>query len=626
MSGQLPKGYKLGQYEILEPLGKGGMASVYKAHQSTLEREVAIKIMAEQYASDPSFVERFRREARAIARLRHPNILTVYDADYSNNVMYIVMELIEGPTLKEELQGKPMSLEKAGKIIDQISGALHYANGMGIIHRDVKPSNVLIDQKTQRAVLSDFGIAKMAEAKTQLTSTGTGVGTPDYMSPEQAMGEDLDARSDEYSLAVMLYEMLTGRPPFTGDTPIAVVMGHVSKPLPSPRQYNPDIPASVEQVINKALSKKPVDRYADCAAFNEALQDAIKNRDRVQAGPVVTPTSATQVEHYAGPRPGSGSYQTVSNPEADQMYGDARRLEQQNNFLGAFDAFTRLNSRFPNYRDVPTVLERYRVMGYGSQGGPSWGAQVPSGSAVGYRGSGAYGGPAGTSAYYTGTPAPQSAAKSKSSLPLVLGIVGALAVAAIIVLVILLAAGGGNKTPTPVANTTRAGITNTAVPNTTGSGNTTTTRPATTTVAPNTTRPATTNPPVTTRPVTATSGRAYPGSIELPVPDALKAQLAPSFGNIDTLKVEAFKSAEDPNKIKSFYLNFLQKDGWKDASGELQDDSLTQLEDFGAFVLAYEKGADAVAVLGLPGSLAGTLGFTGLGQKDTLILVFSGKV
>ena len=183
MAGQLEKGRKIGQYEVLEPLGKGGMASVYRAYQPSLDREVAIKVMAERYTSDPAFVERFRREARSIARLRHPNILTVFDAGDDNGLLYIVMELIDGPTLKEVMNNKPMALDRAENINTQIASALDYAHDAGIIHRDVKPSNVLMD-KSGRAVLSDFGIIKMIGEQNnnlQLTNTGTGVGTPDYI-------------------------------------------------------------------------------------------------------------------------------------------------------------------------------------------------------------------------------------------------------------------------------------------------------------------------------------------------------------------------------------------------------------------------------------------------------------
>ncbi|NWJ49021.1 MAG: serine/threonine protein kinase [Chloroflexi bacterium] len=622
MSGQLEKGYKLGQYEIIEPLGKGGMASVYRAHQPSLERDVAIKIMAEQYATDPSFVERFRREARSIAKLRHPNILTVYDAGEDHGLLYMVMELIEGPTLKDEIQGKPLSLDKTAKVMQQISGALHYANNSGIIHRDVKPSNVLID-KTGRAVLSDFGIAKMAEAKTQLTSTGTGVGTPDYMSPEQAMGEELDARSDEYSLGVMLYEMLTGRPPFTGDTPIAVVMGHVSKPLPSPRQYNPDIPPSVERVISKALSKKAEDRYKDCETFNDALVEAIKNKER-EATPPVSTSGVTQVQGYAQPRPGSGSYQTVTNPEAEQLYAEARRLEQQNNFYGSYDAFNRLNSRFPAYRDVNTILQRYQLMGYGTGQNVAWSNQVPSGT--GYQSSRSYTPASGQ--YYGGqTPpplVPNTSAKSGSSLPIVLGIVGALALVAVVVLGVLVATGGDKKgtptaqaavtptsAPTTAANTTSAttkAVTTTAV----------TSKAATTTVRPNTT---------TSAPQNGTVNLAYPGAATLDIPDVLLSDLGDSFSQLQNGKVEAYKTLDDANKVKDYYVNSLSKGGWQDQTDQLNmGSSLTTLESLGAFVLGYQKGTDAVAIMSLPGSLGGALGFTNVGQKDTLILVITGSM
>lgn len=372
MAGQLEKGRKIGQYEILEPLGKGGMASVYRAYQTSLDREVAIKVMAERYTSDPAFVERFRREARSIARLRHPNILTVFDAGDDNGLLYIVMELIDGPTLKEVMNNKPIALDKAENINTQIASALDYAHDAGIIHRDVKPSNVLMD-KSGRAVLSDFGIIKMIGEQNnnlQLTNTGTGVGTPDYMSPEQAMGEGLDVRSDEYSLGIMFYEMMTGRPPFQGDTPIAIVMGHVSKPLPMPTKYNPDVPPSIEQVLLKALAKKPEDRYDTCGDFANSVKEAIAHP--------YSGFSTPKVESNMQPNVGLAT--PADHPEADRLYQEARRLEQQNNFHGAFVVFSRLHSQFSNYRDVPTMLERYRVMGYGQDNVPNWQRLVGSGT------------------------------------------------------------------------------------------------------------------------------------------------------------------------------------------------------------------------------------------------------
>lgn len=308
MAGQLEKGTKIGPYEIKEPLGKGGMAAVYRAYQPSLERDVAIKVMAEQFTNDPSFAERFRREAKSIAKLRHPNILTVYDIGEDKNLLYIAMEVIEGETLRDEMRGKPLPIEKTLNYINQISSALDYANKAGIIHRDIKPSNVLLDKQSGRAVLSDFGIAKLADnsGNNHLTATGLGVGTPDYMSPEQAQGEsNLDARSDQYSLGVMVYEMLTGHTPYTGDTPIAVVMGHITKPLPSPRNYNPEIPVAVENVLQHALAKRREDRYESTAAFNTALQSAWHDRNK----PKNSTEEATQVlgtNPGISPRPPAG--------------------------------------------------------------------------------------------------------------------------------------------------------------------------------------------------------------------------------------------------------------------------------------------------------------------------------
>ena len=291
-SSRLEPGSRVGPYEIVSMLGQGGMATVYKAYQASLDRQVAIKVMADRYASNPAFVERFRREARSIARLRHPNILTVHDAGEDNGLLYMVMEYVDGPTLREEMAGKPLPFERCASIINQMAGALNYANAQGIVHRDVKPSNVLIDKANDRAVLSDFGIAKLLDGTGEaLTGTNEGMGTPEYMSPEQALGETLDGRSDEYSLAAMAFEMLAGRPPFRGDTPIAVVMGHVSKDIPSVREFNGQVSQNIENVVRKGLSKKPAERYETIAGFNQALQSAL-------SGSGSSPASATQPTSY----------------------------------------------------------------------------------------------------------------------------------------------------------------------------------------------------------------------------------------------------------------------------------------------------------------------------------------
>lgn len=296
-SSHLEPGSRVGPYEIVSMLGQGGMATVYKAYQASLDRQVAIKVMADRYASNPAFVERFRREARSIARLRHPNILTVHDAGEDNGLLYMVMEYVDGPTLREEMAGKPLPPERCASIINQMSGALNYANLQGIVHRDVKPSNVLIDKANDRAVLSDFGIAKLLDGTGEaLTGTNEGMGTPEYMSPEQALGETLDGRSDEYSLAAMAFEMLAGRPPFRGDTPIAVVMGHVSKDIPSVREFNGQVSQAVEDVVRKGLAKKPAERYETIAGFNQALQATLSSA-------AASSSSATQPTSYKQPVP-----------------------------------------------------------------------------------------------------------------------------------------------------------------------------------------------------------------------------------------------------------------------------------------------------------------------------------
>jgi len=268
-------GQSLGSYRIIEQIGKGGMATVFKAYEPALDRYVAIKILPEYFAHYPEFVTRFEREAKAIARLDHPNIVPIYGYGQDKGFMYLVMRYVQAGTLREML-GHPLPLPMAVDILRQISGALHYAHQLGIIHRDVKPSNVLMaDQKW--ALLTDFGLAKMVESSEQLTRSGVGVGTPAYMSPEQGQGEKVDARSDIYSLGVMLYEMVTGRVPYDAETPMAILLKHISAPLPLPRSVNPDIPESVERVILKAMAKSPDDRFQTAEEMMKALDQALAN-------------------------------------------------------------------------------------------------------------------------------------------------------------------------------------------------------------------------------------------------------------------------------------------------------------------------------------------------------------
>jgi serine/threonine protein kinase len=266
-------GRTLGQYRIVEQIGEGGMATVYKAHQPSLNRYVALKVLPPVHAKQPGFTERFRREAEAIANLHHPNILPVYDSGQEEGYSYIVMRYIEGARTLKEVMTASLDLAQIADLIGQIAAALDHAHQRGVIHRDVKPSNVLMDGDW--ALLGDFGLAKMTEASVKLTGSGVGVGTPAYMSPEQGQGAELDHRTDIYSLGIILFEMLTGRIPHDAETPLAIVLRRVTEPLPVPRTIDPNIPEPVEAVILKALSREPQNRFASAGAMADALRQAV---------------------------------------------------------------------------------------------------------------------------------------------------------------------------------------------------------------------------------------------------------------------------------------------------------------------------------------------------------------
>ena len=276
-------GQSLGRYHILEQLGEGGMATVYKAYDMRLERDVAIKII--RRAAFPAeqlerFLKRFDREAKALARLTHPNIVSVIDYGDFEGAPFLVMTYLSGGTLKPQM-GKSMPWQEAVKLLLPIAGALNYAHSQNIIHRDIKPSNILLTQGGQ-PMLTDFGIAKIMESEETftLTGTGVGVGTPGYMSPEQWIGQ-AGPQSDIYSLGVVLYELVTGRKPFTADTPAAIMLKQANDPLPHPRQFAPDLPEGVEKVLFKALAKRPEDRYQSMSNFAAALEQLTSGQSRL---------------------------------------------------------------------------------------------------------------------------------------------------------------------------------------------------------------------------------------------------------------------------------------------------------------------------------------------------------
>lgn len=272
-------GRTLGNYRIVARIGRGGMATVYQAYQPALERYVAIKVLHRQLAEDdPQFVKRFQREAKAVASLRHPNIVQVFDFGVDDEVPYMVMEYVAGRTLKTELNAladrdEVMSLDELGDTFQAVASALTYAHGRGMVHRDIKPANVMLATKGD-VILMDFGVARIVGA-TQYTATGAVVGTPAYLSPEQGKGERGDERSDIYAMGVVLYEMTTGRVPFDADTPLAVIFKHISDPLPLPRYVNPRVPEEVEGVILKAMAKEPDERYQTVEEMARALASAI---------------------------------------------------------------------------------------------------------------------------------------------------------------------------------------------------------------------------------------------------------------------------------------------------------------------------------------------------------------
>jgi serine/threonine protein kinase len=272
-------GQTIGGYQIVEQIGHGGMATVFKAAQPRLNRFVALKMIHNVYASDSQFLMRFEREAQVAAALEHPNIVPVYDYSEYQGQPYLIMKLIDGPTLKDWIAVNPATPQNLRRVLRPLARALDYAHSRGVLHRDIKPSNIMLDT-SGTPYITDFGLARLSEAPDSTMSRNMMIGTPAYMSPEQAQGEiALDRRSDLYAFAVMVYEMVTGDVPFNSPTPHAVVHDHIYKPMPLPSSRNPALPLAIDAVFLQALAKDPTDRFESAVRFVMALEEALGSGD-----------------------------------------------------------------------------------------------------------------------------------------------------------------------------------------------------------------------------------------------------------------------------------------------------------------------------------------------------------
>jgi len=291
-------GENVGPYRIIEQLGQGGMATVFKAYHPALDRNVAIKAMHPAFMQDPQFQARFEREARVVASLDHPNIVPIYDFAQQAGQPYLVMKFIEGQTLKAVLDSRSLTRAEVLHVVKSVGAALSYAHSRGILHRDIKPSNVLLTPASQ-VYLADFGLARIAEAGQSTLSGDQLLGTPHYISPEQARGErDLDQGTDIYSLGIVLYQLTVGRVPFNADTPFSIIHDHIYTPLPMPRKSHPEMSESLEQVLLKALAKDRADRFAGVDDLVRAFEAAFEGK------PTGLPAQATAVGRGVAAVPG----------------------------------------------------------------------------------------------------------------------------------------------------------------------------------------------------------------------------------------------------------------------------------------------------------------------------------
>ena len=320
-------------YRIIRELGRGGMATVWLALQCSVDREVALKIMSPNLLADPNFGERFLREARIAAKLHHRHVVGVHDVGRHHDIHFIAMEYLAGGSFKV-VDGQPRAPTEALRMVREIAGALDYAHRKGFVHRDVKPDNILRHDDGS-AALTDFGIARANDSATRMTRTGSVIGTPYYMSPEQARGRTLDGRADLYSLGVVLFELLTGRMPFTDESPLGLMLEVVKAEIPDVRALNGEVDAELAGILTRMVAKEPVDRYQSCHELVSALQ---KHPAIQQGGPITAkaklpaaastvigslPTPVGQKQATLPTAPAIAAQNTSSSP-APGMYGISR--------------------------------------------------------------------------------------------------------------------------------------------------------------------------------------------------------------------------------------------------------------------------------------------------------------
>src|SRR5437763_10723929 len=307
-------GTRLGSYEIVERLGGGGMAVVYRAVQQPLGREVALKALSPELLQDEGFVKRFEAEAKTLAKLDHPNILQIYDFELSDGVAYLTMPLVRGGTLRDILKRGPLDALSAWRYLREVGDGLQHAHDAGIVHRDLKPTNVLI-HSDGRALLADFGLARGAGQPTHLTTIGLAIGTPGYMSPEQVMGHDVDRRADIYAMGALTFEMLTGRLPYVGANRMEVAYSTVNSPLPSAVKISPNLPDELDQLLQKVLAKDPNERPQ---TVRDLLGQMAKLPQRRSTGATVPPVPAA-VPAASQARASAAASPPIATPSAQPV-------------------------------------------------------------------------------------------------------------------------------------------------------------------------------------------------------------------------------------------------------------------------------------------------------------------